>query len=192
MEDLELLKQDWNSDKDEFIQYSESDIYQMLKKKSVSVANFLLVAGIIEVSLWFLGDLFLFITNKSNFNDSSLNQKYFYFFVFIGTLFYLNQKIKNTYNAKDLMRSIVWLRRTVQIYVTLYLILIFTTFYSLFKLSLFQEMKGNLPDNKIIIMLSVSFLLSLAIFFTLIFIYKLVYGKSLQILNKNYKELNKV
>ncbi|MDN5397606.1 MAG: hypothetical protein L0G05_13850, partial [Chryseobacterium sp.] len=52
MEELELLKKEWNKDEGEFKNYSEKEIYSMIKHRSVSVAKTLLVIGLIEIILW--------------------------------------------------------------------------------------------------------------------------------------------
>lgn len=53
MDDLELLKKDWNRNSDEFKTYGQKDLFKMIKKNSVSVSKTLLIIGLVEVVLWF-------------------------------------------------------------------------------------------------------------------------------------------
>jgi hypothetical protein len=54
MDELELLKEDWSKNKNEFKNYSATEIYLMIKEKSISVTKTLLIIGLIEVILWFI------------------------------------------------------------------------------------------------------------------------------------------
>jgi hypothetical protein len=52
MKELELLKKDWKKDEGQFKDYSENEIYVIIKHKSVSVVKTLFIVGLIEILLW--------------------------------------------------------------------------------------------------------------------------------------------
>jgi hypothetical protein len=52
MDELELLKKDWNKESDDFKEYSENEIYNMIKHKSVSITKTLLMIGLVK---WYYG-----------------------------------------------------------------------------------------------------------------------------------------
>jgi hypothetical protein len=52
MKELDLLKKDWQKNKDSFEQISEIEIYKMIHKKSSSIVKWILIISILEVLLW--------------------------------------------------------------------------------------------------------------------------------------------
>lgn len=53
MDELELLKQDWQREKpNEFPHYSEKELFQMSKKNSVSIAKWVFIICILELIFW--------------------------------------------------------------------------------------------------------------------------------------------
>ena len=57
MDELELLKKDWNKDSGDFKIYSAKEIFGMLKRKSISFSTSLLLLGITEIALWLVFDV---------------------------------------------------------------------------------------------------------------------------------------
>ncbi|HFK5572563.1 hypothetical protein HZP84_10165 [Elizabethkingia anophelis] len=195
MDELELLKKDWNKDSGDFKIYSAKEIFGMLKRKSISFSTSLLLLGITEIALWLVFDVIYGLGYRL--------VRYTLFFCFTGLLWYTFYRIKNTINSKDLMKSILMLRRIVVIYV----IAVFSTliiecilnfdimtnqFYTGWQEGRHGKYQvGNLlqPTLKIYILFSV-ILLSILLFISLI--YKNFYGNILHKLRANYKELTKL
>jgi hypothetical protein len=54
MDELDLLKKDWNKEGVSFKNYQVSDIYQMLHKKSSSLVKTLFYISVAELIFWIL------------------------------------------------------------------------------------------------------------------------------------------
>ncbi|MDM1556800.1 MULTISPECIES: hypothetical protein [Chryseobacterium] len=198
MDELELLKKDWNKESDDFKEYSESDIYSMMKHKSVSIAKTLLIIGIVEMVLWAL--------------YGYLNKEFPYvritmFFVFTGLIMFLFRKMKTGQDSITLMKSILNMRTLILGYACISLLLAVTDSIIQFDHNIRDFMAGwqdgwnsdhnikALPTNPDTMMPGVDnyvifgICVLIALYF-LYMIYKRTYGKILQDLRKNYKELS--
>lgn len=212
MNDLDLLKQDWNKDKpNEFKTYSEEELFRMTKKKSVSIAKWVFVVGALELLFWISIHFLLFYhgeeSKKSDENISSFLKVAFYFadildiiskcipFLFLGLLIYLNHKIRNTEDPKRLMEKILLMRNAVKWYIRLFLIqLIFVLLFG-FALSIWRVLDeitnpNDYIDLLLLVVLICFFSLIIILFFR--FIYHLIYGNLIYKLEDNYKELAKM
>ena len=58
MNELDLLKKDWNKQTKPFPQLQESDIAAMIHKRSSSIVKWILIISILEVTLWTAISLF--------------------------------------------------------------------------------------------------------------------------------------
>ncbi|PKF74236.1 hypothetical protein [Chryseobacterium sp. PMSZPI] len=198
MEELELLKKDWNKESKEFHEYSENEIYKMIQHKSVSVTKTLLFIGLIEVVLWTL--------------YGYLNKEFPYvrigmFLIFTGWIIFLFRKMKTGQDSITLMKSILNVRRLILGYAFISLILIVVDSIIHFDHNTRDFMAGfkdgwnkghganALPANPNIItpelwnyvLFGIFLIIGLYLLFVL---YKRTYGKILQDLRKNYKELS--
>lgn len=198
MDELELLKKDWNKETDDFREYSENEIYNMIKNKSVSIIKTLLLIGLIEVVLWSL--------------YGYLDQEFPYiriimFFVFTGLIVFLFRKMKTRQNSITLMKSILNLRKLILGYACISLILLITDNILHFNHNVRDFMAGArdgwnsthhteaLPTNPDTMMPGTVHYIVFGLFiliglYILYIIYKRTYGKILQDLRKNYKELS--
>ena len=52
MDELELLKKDWQKDDNNYPKKSYNEIYKMILKKSSSIVKWILIISILEVLLW--------------------------------------------------------------------------------------------------------------------------------------------
>ena len=83
MEDLEILKNNWEKE-NQLLVFSKEEIFEMMRRKSLSISRTLLWIGCLEVVLWIL---FFYI--DSNSLTSFLDWKLFFrsvlflFFIFI-------------------------------------------------------------------------------------------------------------
>ena len=212
MDELDLLKKDWNKKESQnFPKLSYNDIYKMILKKSSSIVKWIFIISIIEFLFWTL----ISLTIKDPKNIARLNETdagpilnafiilgyliLFYFFY----LFYKNyKKISVTDNAKKLMENILKTRQTVKQYVMFNLLFIVISTVTVLIIEFNQDevliLKINEApaDGHILLFYTKIILLTAAILAVtiglLLGFYWLIYGILLKRLNKNYKELKKM
>jgi len=207
MEELDLLKKDWKKNENKFPTVSEQEIYAMLHKNSTSVVKWIFVISILEFA-FFLALTLLTSTKEidgyiSKTMMTILTAVDYAIMVYFFFLFYINyKKITSTDKIKNLMSSIIKTRKTVSAYIfakiTFIIIMLTYMFLVLFynepemiHTRLIAEEKGKSYILYIVTFIVVLF--SLAIVATAFwYIYKLVYGKLLKRLKKNYDELKKI
>lgn len=198
MDELELLKKDWNKDSADFKEYSEKEVYNMIKNKSVSITRTLLLIGLIEVVLW---SLYGYLDQEFPYVRIAM------FLVFTGLIIFLFNRMKTGQNSISLMKSILNLRRLILGYACISLILLVTDNILHFDHNVRDFMAGAkdgwnsthntkaLPTNPDTMMPGTANYIIFGIvvligFYILYLIYKRSYGKILQDLRKNYKELS--
>lgn len=208
MDDLELLKQDWNENNKEFKIYNENDLFKIIRKNTSSISKKLLTIGLLEVFLWFF---LLFLDKRDNepFFNVKVIIRTILFFTFIVALIYYYHKINSGYNLKKLMKSILGLRKVILIYVGLVFIsiLIFTIIEAKEDTNDmvrgwtegYNDAKSNYVDSQLKandIEPSVAYFfytIAMIVFLTILyFIYDHVYGGLLEKLKINFKELAKI
>lgn len=210
MEELDLLKKDWQQNNHQDKQFSENQIYAMLKTQSSSVVKWILIIGLIEFIFWFM--LNFFANDESDFTKVGLGKYIFYIdlltygnygilltFIYI---FYKNyQMISTVSDTKTLMQNILKVRKTVNGYVAYNLSMIgvfslIVTILSLMNLPELANIREVLLDgnHNLKLLLFVALILFMIIFFIFIFwvFYKILYGILLKKLSKNYQELKKI
>ena len=208
MKELDLLKKDWQKSDNSFDQVSETEIYNMIHKKSSSIVKWILIISILEVLLWtclsfcFDSDDYLI-----NLNHPELIQ-YFEIFTYFNYgvilffiyLFYKNYiTISTTTSTKQLMSDILKTRKTVKYYVWYNLgMLVFGLFVGyIIAFAYNPEMdafKQQINSSAKIMAITIGVLsfFSIALFGLLWLFYRLLYGTLLRRLYANYKELKKI
>ncbi len=214
MENLDLLKKDWNKE-NYFPTLTANEIYVMLQKKSSSVVRLIFIISIVELSIGIVLGIALSFTKYDQENIDFLKKLniYTYYQVFIVFLyvvivgfiiqFYrMYQKVCVMDNTKKLMQTILKTRRIVQNYILFNLVafafafILFTTIGV--KVSLEQNLvEATVPISKIptnsYIIYFLSIILITAIFTFGIWLgYKILYGFLLKKLKNNYEELKKI
>ena len=203
MEELDLLKKDWNKI-NVFEQISEAEIYKMLLKKSSSTVRWILIISIVELLLW-SGSSLLFqaddafkkfnIANLDVYIISSNIVHYSIVIVFI-TLFYVNyRKISVITSTKDLMKSILKTRKTVQYYIWYNLVVIALSFVlGIVLVFTLDPTISRLSENSNFkyIFIAVFMIIAAVIIGLFWILYKAVYGRLLKKLYVNYQELKKI
>ncbi|SDQ75165.1 hypothetical protein SAMN05421664_2452 [Chryseobacterium soldanellicola] len=197
MEELELLKKDWNKKSDDFKDYSEKEIHKMIKQKSVSVTKTLFVTGSIEIVLW---AVYGYIDGYFPYTRMSL------FGVFFGLVIYFFNKISTGETSISLMKNILNLRKIIFGYAGISFLLIVLVNVIDFKNNTKDFMAGlsdgynhnNLhttnaeqmtPELGNYIVFGAALII---VVYLLYVIYKKTYGKILFDLKKNYKELSEI
>ncbi len=208
MDELELLKKDWNK-QSEHKKLSAKEIYPMLHKKSSSIVKMLFYISIGELVLWILINCIPYTfsdTYKQRIESIYSNDYllaaltvfgYGIILLFIYLLFKSHKAISVTDNAKKLMESILRTRKIVKYYVIYNLVMAFVsmTVGSYFAITHNPELSDTIShfNNKQLIITYAVTIGITALFVCVIWLfYRLIYGWLLKRLNRNYKELQKL
>ena len=211
MDELELLKKDWQKEDSKYPKLTYDEIYKMILKKSSSIVKWIFIISLIEFALWTLVSFGLKDTESmKRFEQYDADMilipitvlgyivlAYFFY------LFFKNYKtISATDTAKNLMENILKTRRTVKYYVAFNLIyLVIATVVVLFiEFDQDQQLIGKINEAsangevfKFYATMIISVFVVLAIFIALLLLfYYLIYGLLLKRLNRNYKELKRL
>ncbi len=202
MDQLDKLKNVWQNQSESTIRYTESDINDMVHKKSSSIVKWILIISILEFILPNIIILFSDRTATKEFydiydlNNIMIFYSVIYVIIIIGFIyfFYKNYKsISADTSVKNLLQNILNTRKTVKYYIytnlTLAAIIGIHVFYKVFNSNVFIE---KLPNNTNMLFVWV---IAIVIFSFVLFlfwcVYRLIFGYFLRKLNKNYKELHK-
>ena len=211
MDELDILKKNWNKKANTFPKLTYNDIYAMILKKSSSIVKWIFIIGLLEFAFWisisFLlkGNTYL---SKAEILEltrilkplSIINYGVLLYFFY---LFYKNFKnISATDSSKALMENILKTRKTVKNYVLFNLAsLVIGGFIGMFyAVNHDQEFTSKIEHASasgevfkiyadIII---VSVLVIILVIGIMLFVYWLIYGLLLKRLNKNYNELKEL
>ncbi|MFP2996672.1 hypothetical protein ABN763_12215 [Spongiivirga sp. MCCC 1A20706] len=208
MDELELLKKDWNLRKDP--QVSKDDIYKMLYKKSSSKVKWIFYISVIELLIGIISTIWSFSHSNENFilNDGQHDYSWLpvvfetvacLIIIYYAVKFYKNyKKISVDDDAKTLMKNIIVARRTVKNYITVSLVagglfvmtgLFLATSVSPIFLDLYEK---NNHLVAYLILIAIILVITIFIIGVIWLLYQLVYGLLLRTLHKNYKELKKL
>ncbi|MDV6170390.1 hypothetical protein R1T16_18285 [Flavobacterium sp. DG1-102-2] len=211
MEELDLLKKDWQKNENKFPRVSEKEIYAMLHKNSTSVVKWIFLISILEFA-FFLGLTLLLNDNTSTssieeyFNDymvTGITVIDYGIMIYFFCLFYINyKKITTTDKVQNLMANILKTRKTVSNYIfvkitfiVILLVAIFILYFNnepeMINTLQLAEAKGRFFIVCIVYFAAVA--VSIAVFAGLLWLfYRLLYGLLLKRLKKNYNELKKI
>jgi uncharacterized BrkB/YihY/UPF0761 family membrane protein len=210
MDELDLLKKDWQKENQDYKQVSEFDIYKMLHKNSSSNVKWILIIGIIEFLVWTGIGLFF---NTDDYvksihaEDMMLYLKILTYINYVVVLwfiyrFYINYKnISTMVSTKQLMKDIMKTRKTVNQYVAYNLAIIVISMVLGFimaflynpQLSAIRDKIANDASNGILLKIVGILTLATVIFIVIFWLfYKLLYGILLRKLKSNYRELQKI
>ena len=203
MDELELLKKDWKENKsDDFKNYTEQELFAMTKKRSVSIAKWVFIIALLELGFWFLIVYLMPSSSEDKYQDIPFVDVVFNVmdiisillpFVFIGSLLYLNFKIKREENPKKLMEKILLMKKCIQWYIRIFLGEVALFFIISMALSFYTNY--YILEGEELVALFVSVMLIVFIFILVLFlrfIYHLVYGNLLHKLKQNYEELSRM
>ena len=211
MDELDILKKDWQKQGEKFPKLSYNQIYSMILKKSSSIVKWIFIISILEFILW-TGLSFLMKDSETSLKFESYDADHIMIpltvigYIILAYFFYrffMNYRtISATDNAKRMMENILKTRRTVKQYVAFNVIYFFiATFvvlgiqmnYDTELISLVDKASanGNLLKFYSGFILITILVLAVAIGVIILFYY-LIYGFLLRRLNRNYKELKKL
>lgn len=211
MDELDLLKKDWQRKGEQLPRLTFDELYKMIWKKSSSIVKWIFYISILEFLFWttinivatdteFLEDIRKMHLYEINIILNTLSYAVLIFFIY---KFYMNyRKISVTDSARQLMKTILDVKRTVTQYVWFNI--------SLFAVSLIITLYASLrylPDGQKIvaaatdvgsetffwILIVGASLIIVALFVLLIWLfYRMLYGILLRRLRQNFKELREL
>lgn len=211
MEELDLLKKDWNRNADRFPKVSEAEIYAMLHRRSSSIVKWILIISIMEFALW-MGLSFLVKDTRNAKMIESYDVQYitlpisiisYGIIVYFLVRFYMNyKKITTTDNVKTLMDTILKTRKTVSTYIFVniaYIIICsIVAFIIIFNndanlLNMLHKSEANGKETMFYLLYIGLTVVFIAVFCLIIWLfYRLIYGILLKRLRHNYDELKKI
>ncbi|WP_375323975.1 hypothetical protein [Flagellimonas sp. GZD32] len=211
MDELELLKKDWQKREAELPRLSYDQIYKMIWKKSSSIIKWIFYISLLEFVFWAginigfnspetMAELKAMHIHKVIMVLNIINYVIILYFIY---KFYKNyKKISFTDSSKKLMKTILDVKRTVTQYVWFNLI-IFTTFLiiNMYGVLIYGEegkkiVEAASQDGDAFVfwamVIGISIVFTAAILFLIWLFYKLLYGILLKRLRENYNELKKL
>jgi len=208
MDALDQFKRKWKDQSKNFIQYDKEEIIDILKRKSSNLVKWIFVFGVLEFALWaslslvFRDQSFNELSNSEIFSNFSIGLELLSFGIlgYFLVVFYRNyNRISMVDNTQQLMSKILKTRKTVRLYVTLNLLLLFIgTFTSLILLvnydpeivATIKDIQAMQPDKSFYLRLAlVTIVVLTAAAMLILLIYWLTYGTLLRRLKANYKLL---
>lgn len=210
MNELDLLKKDWNKQKN-FPKITEQEIYNMIHRRSSSIVKWIFVISVLEILLWAVLSFILSDENQkkmiadyhlSSFMNVATVIHWAILVVFVY-FFYRNfRNISVISSSKTLMDSILKVRKVVQYYVWYNIIVgIFCMIVVFVNMMMYDNrIKVALDDVSnsgreivfwAIVIIIILFVL-LAMFAVMWVFYRIIYGILLKRLYKNYQELEKM
>lgn len=211
MDELDLLKKDWNKGESAYPKLTYNEIYKMILKKSSSIVKWIFIISILEFTFWIAISFLLKGSSYSGKLDA-LNMNHILIpisiisygvLIYFFYLFYKNYKtISATDSSKTLMENIIKTRKTVKYYVVFNLATLVVgacigAFYSFNHNPVFSDKlelataSGEIFKLYAGIIVVTILVLAVVIGILLLF-YWLIYGILLKRLNRNYKELKKL
>ncbi|MBO6830588.1 hypothetical protein [Allomuricauda sp.] len=211
LDELELLKKDWQKREADLPKLSYEQIYPMMKKKSSSIVKWIFYISIIEFVFWAgINIIFSGPETMQELKDMHIYKVVMLLNVFNYAIilyfiykFYTNyRKISFTDSSRVMMRTILKVKRTVTKYVWFNLI-IFTVSAIIYGYGVLlytpegQEIvqaaaqDGDSTEFWALIIITSIALTAVGLFIIWLF-YKLLYGILLKKLRKNYNELKRL
>ena len=210
MDELELLKKDWETSSESFPSLNKDEIYNIIYKRSSSIVKWIFIISLLEFAFW---TLISFVTGSAE--DLKKMERYdvnyiiyplmalgYIVLIYFFFIFYKNYKnISATENTKMLMERILKTRKTVKHYVIFNLVfmcisIVIGVCIELTNnpevqtlLSGIESEGGNNITIFYLIVVGLS-LITMALITTLLLgFYYLIYGLLLKRLKSNYKNL---
>jgi len=211
MDELELLKKDWQRKGEKMPRLTYDQIYKMIWKKSSSIVKWIFYISILEFVFWTVinivatdADYFEEVRQLHMYEiDIILNVISYTILIYFMYRFYRNyRKISVTDSSRQLMKAILNVKRTVTQYVWFNISLFMVTFVITFYASLKYLPEGQkIVENATragneflfwLFIIGVSVIFIAVLLFLVWLFYRLLYGILLKRLRQNYKELQRL
>ncbi|WP_040279806.1 hypothetical protein [Psychroserpens damuponensis] len=211
MDELELLKKDWQTNANQENQHISSEaIYPMMQKKSSSIVKTLFYISVAELVFWIILNSYPYFASEAYRAELTSmyggNNNVFLaitlfshaiILVFVYLLYKAHKSISVTDNAKKLMEGILKTRKVIKYYVIYNLVVAFLSmsfglYHSVYNNPEISQQFEKFSDKQMFIATLVMIIFT-ALFILIIWVfYRLIYGILLKRLNRNYKELKKL
>jgi hypothetical protein len=213
MDELELLKKDWETSSKNYPELDKKTLYKLINKRSSSLVKWIFIISLLEFVFWTLISL---VTNDAESLEKlkSYNVDYIIYpltvfgYLVLGYFFYVFYKnyknISTTEDTKLLMERILKTRKTVKHYVIFNLVFMYISII----IGVYIEITNNPEVQALIngidadgtknltifylIIVGVSILAMVLITALLLGFYYLIYGLLLKRLKANYKDLKEL
>ena len=213
MDELELLKKDWETSSKNYREFNKEELYKLIYKRSSSIVKWIFIISLLEFGFWTLislgfngsEDLKKIQSYDVNYILYPLTILGYVVLIYFFYVFYKNYKtISATDNTKMLMESILKTRRTVRHYVIFNLVFMCISIV----IGVYIELTNNPEvqillnriesegDGKItvfyLIVVGLSIVAMALVSAVLIGFYYLIYGLLLKRLKSNFKDLKEL
>jgi hypothetical protein len=213
MDELELLKKDWETSSKNYPELDKKTLYKLINKRSSSLVKWIFIISLLEFVFW---ALISFVTSDAESLEQlkSYNVDYIIYpltvfgYLVLGYFFYVFYKnyknISTTEDTKLLMERILKTRKTVKHYVIFNLVFMYISII----IGVYIEITNNPEVQALIngidadgtknvtifylIIVGVSILAIVLITALLLGFYYLIYGLLLKRLKANYKDLKEL
>mgnify|MGYP001440529046 FL=1 len=213
MDELELLKKDWETSSKNYPELDKKTLYKLINKRSSSLVKWIFIISLLEFVFW---ALISFVTSDAESLEQlkSYNVEHIIYpltvfgYLVLGYFFYVFYKnyknISTTEDTKLLMERILKTRKTVKHYVIFNLVFMYISII----IGVFIEITNNPEVQALIngidadgtknltifylIIVGVSILAMVLITALLLGFYYLIYGLLLKRLKANYKDLKEL
>jgi hypothetical protein len=213
MDELELLKKDWETSSKNYPELDKKTLYKLINKQSSSIVKWIFIISLLEFALWTLVSI---VSNDAESLEKlkSYNVEYIIYpltvfgYLVIGYFFYVFYKnyknISTTEDTKMLMERILKTRKTVKHYVIFNLVFMYISII----IGVYIEITNNPEVQALIngidadgaknvtifylIVVGISILAMALITAILLGFYYLIYGLLLKRLKANYKDLKEL
>lgn len=199
MDELDLIKKDWQKRNEDLPKYTQDELMPMLHKKSSSSVKWIFIVSILEFAFWLGIDV---LVSSEEYMDSIENQSFLWFLKILTVLNYLvlfgfiylfcknYLRIQVTDSARKLMKQIINTRKSVKYYVRYNIGLFIIMFLIGGARAIMMQTTFNTLEFWIICGIMVFILL--IVVGLLILFYRVLYGILTRRLYKNYKILNQM
>jgi len=201
MAELDFLKGHW-SKQPRFPVQTKEELQSSIRKSSFNVLKWLIAVNFFELLLFIGLSLLLGDADDTGNHpviDGIVNTLDFIIYalplIFSAVYFILIRKLRNKHSVSALLQNILTTRKLLNIYIYLniaiFLIILYVAiFLTISAGHIDQEAAGTLgTTTSYVILISVCVLVSLLFMFVVWLFYRLLYGRLLQKLSKNYEEL---
>jgi flagellar biogenesis protein FliO len=200
VDELELLKKEWQKQDETLPKLSKEDIYPMLLKKSSSIVKWIFIISMLEFLLWIVLSFAFGSDDSKQFEkehglqtfDTIILVLHLGALVFFVFWFYRNYKrIESTDSSKVLLENIIKTRKTVKYYIWFSMAFLAISSFIAFIISVKND-PGDFADRSMTV-LSLQFMAVISVIMLLMWgFYKMIYGILMRRLDRNYKELKKI
>jgi hypothetical protein len=213
MDELELLKKDWETSSKNYREFNKEELYKLIYKRSSSIVKWIFIISLLEFGFWTLislgfngsEDLKKIQSYDVNYILYPLTILGYVVLIYFFYVFYKNYKtISATDNTKMLMESILKTRRTVGHYVIFNLVFMCISIVIGVYIELTNNPEVQILLNRIesegdgnitvfyLIVVGLSIVAMALVSAVLIGFYYLIYGLLLKRLKSNYKDLKEL